>query len=104
MTGQVQFIGAYQVNNVTTTAGTDANGNEILTATTTTTPQASESLEASYSGDSTYGAAVSATLPITVNIPNFSLGPASITVQPQVGQAGSLLYSRLPRLTRHNAR
>jgi Pro-kumamolisin, activation domain/Bacterial Ig-like domain (group 3) len=96
MTGQVQFMGMYQVGPITTTAGTDANGNEILTATATTTPQNSESLEATYSGDSTYGPAVSPALPITVNIPNFSFGPTGITVQPQAGQGGSAQITITP--------
>jgi Pro-kumamolisin, activation domain/Bacterial Ig-like domain (group 3) len=96
MSGQVQFMGLYQTGLVTTTAGTDANGNEILTATATTTPQNSENLVAWYSGDSTYGPANSPGLSITVNIPNFSLGPAGITVQPQAGQAGTAQITVTP--------
>ena len=96
MTGQVQFLNLPAGNSFTTIAGTDANGNAILTATATTTPQSSETLAVSYSGDSTYGPAQSAGIPITVNIPDFSLGPANITVQPAVGQAGSAQITITP--------
>jgi len=92
MTGTLSFNGSYTPINgpVTTTPGTDAKGNQTLTATVTTTPQFSEYVYVSYTGDSNFGGAFATSSTITVNIPDFTLGPASgISVVPMAGQTGS---------------
>jgi hypothetical protein len=91
MTGQVLFNGPPATfTNVTTTAGTDANGNQMLTATAMTSPQTSEYISASYPGDTNYASASTVPVIITVNIPDFTLGPANgVSVVPVAGQPGS---------------
>jgi subtilase family serine protease len=90
ITGQIFFEGGFAFTNVSTTPGVDANGNQTLTITGTTTPQGSESIYSFYQGDANYASSSSAFAFITVNIPDFSLGPANgLSVVPAVGQAGS---------------
>jgi len=75
MTGQITFYDPSfsVVQNVQTTIGTDANGNQTMTATETTAPQSSTSISAQYSGDANYAAATTSGDFINVNIPEFSL-------------------------------
>src|SRR5205823_8113747 len=88
MTGTFGFYGSFTPipGPVTPTLSTDASGNQVLTATITTTPQSSEIISASYSGDANF-ASVGATSPfISVFIPDFSIPDTIITVtagQPQ---------------------
>ena len=91
LTGQVQFFGSYTAINgpVTTTPSTDANGNPTLTATASTTPQSSEEISVGYSNDPNYVSVTTAGDFVTVNIPDFTLAPASLSVVPVAGQAGS---------------
>ncbi len=92
MNGTLSFSGSYTPINgpVTTTTGSDANGNQTLTATVTTTPQFTEYVSASYTGDSNFGGAFATSNAITVNIPDFTLGPATgISVVPTAGQTAS---------------
>jgi hypothetical protein len=96
MTGQVQFFfGSSPIAGVTTTSGTDANGNQILTSTGSTTPQSSGIIYVTYSGDANYGPAQTPGDLITVNIPDFSFGP-TVSVDPPVGQAGSAQITITP--------
>jgi hypothetical protein len=90
MTGQFQFIGTTTVipGPVTPTLSTDANGNQVLTATVTTTPQGSEVIQAIYSGDSNYDRG-SISNPINVNIPDFSVTPTPSSLTITAGQTGS---------------
>jgi hypothetical protein len=99
MTGQFQFYGSYTAipGTVTPTLSTDGNGNQILTATVTTTPLSSEVIQASYSGDANYQSS-SATAFISVNIPDFSLVPAG-QLNLTLGQAGSVQISVQPAST-----
>ncbi|MGC1482221.1 MAG: Ig-like domain-containing protein, partial [Candidatus Acidiferrum sp.] len=92
MTGSFSFLGSFTpiTGTVIGIPSTDANGNQILTATTTTTPQSSEFVQVNYSGDSNFQANSSSTNLITVNIPDFTLGPgAGITIVTSTGQSAS---------------
>jgi Pro-kumamolisin, activation domain/Bacterial Ig-like domain (group 3) len=91
MTGQVQFGGSFaNFTGVTTTPGTDASGNQMLTATATATPQATGYINASYAGDANYASGSTTGDLITVNIPDFTLTPTGgVSVVPVAGQAGS---------------
>lgn len=97
MTGTFQFFGGSLAipNPVTVTQGTDANGNQTLTATVTANPQYTQIVAASYSGDANY-ASSTANVFIAVNIPDFSLnapaGPLLITA----GQPASIPISVVP--------
>ncbi|HEY1423225.1 MAG TPA: Ig-like domain repeat protein [Candidatus Acidoferrum sp.] len=92
ITGQI-FFGTQNGTdtNASTTPGTAANGDQMLTVTDTLTPIGTESIYAFYQGDANY--APSSTLvniTITVNIPDFTVAPAAgITLIPVAGQAGS---------------
>jgi hypothetical protein len=91
ISNEVAFAGNQTpITIVSTTPGTDANGNQTLTVTGTTTPPGSESINAVFQQDANYGLSSSAFVSITVNIPDFTIGPASgISVIPVAGQAGS---------------
>jgi subtilase family serine protease len=80
ITGQIGLQALNSIPNVSTTTGTDANGNQMMTATATFTPQTSEEIIATYPGDANYAMSQGAQF-VTVNIPNFTLtGPSSLTV------------------------
>jgi pro-kumamolisin-like protein/Big-like domain-containing protein len=97
MTGQVQFSGAYATfTGVTTTPGTDASGNQILTATATTTPQSTGYIAVYYPGDTNYGPASTTGDLINVNIPDFSLNIPSTPFNITAGQPASLQISVVP--------
>jgi subtilase family serine protease len=89
--GQIFFQGNFpNFGNVVTTQGTDANGNQTLTATATTTPQGTQTIYAIYQGDANYAPSSSQVDVITVNIPDFSLTAANgINVVAVAGQAAS---------------
>jgi len=91
ISNEVAFAGNQTpITIVSTTPGTDANGNQTLTVTGTTAPPGSESINAVFQQDANYGLSSSAFVSITVNIPDFTIGPASgISVIPVAGQAGS---------------
>jgi len=87
MTGSFGFYGSYTAipSPVTPSLSTDASGNQVLTATITTTPQNSEYIQVGYGGDGNFAASSIATS-INVNIPDFSIPDTTITVtagQPQ---------------------
>src|SRR5229473_145412 len=97
MTGQVQFSGPYAAfTGVTTTPGTDASGNQILTATATTTPQATGYIAVYYPGDTNYGPSSTTGDLINVNIPDFSLNIPSTPFNISAGQPGTLQISLMP--------
>ena len=96
MTGQVQFYGNFPtINQLSVTPGTDANGNQILTATATVTPSATTNISVSYSGDSNYGPMSTSGDLINVNIPDFSI-PANVTINAIAGQTGSATIQVTP--------
>ena len=98
MTGQVQFFGSGSVfSNITTTPGTDASGNQMMTATATVTPVGSNSYSISYPGDSNYESASSFSPYVNVNTPDFTMTPANgLTLVPVAGQAGSTQITITP--------
>jgi hypothetical protein len=90
-TGNVSMFASYDgaIANPAITQMADASGNWEIQATATITPQSSESFNVSYSGDNNYTGAF-ATTSITVNIPDFVLGPANgLSLQPVAGQVAS---------------
>jgi len=91
ITGQIFFGSSFSnFTNYVTTPGTDKNGNQTLTVTATTVPIMSEYIYAYYQGDSNYAASSTTGDFITVNIPDFSLSPASgVTLAVTAGQSGS---------------
>jgi len=97
MTGTFQFFGANGLipGGAAATQGTDANGNQTLTATVSTTPQYSQWISVNYSGDVNYtfaGAQVFA----NVNIPDFSLNGPSTPLLITAGMPGSVAVSVVP--------
>lgn len=79
------------------TPGTDASGNQTLTASASMTPQGNTVAQVNYSGDSNFEAALGDTSLISVNIPDFSLGPANnIAVVAIAGQPGSTQLTITP--------
>jgi hypothetical protein len=72
---------------VTQTTGTDASGNTQIIATVSYSPQGSEYISASYSGDTNYASSAHAVL-VSVTTPDFSVAPPSpITIT--AGQTGT---------------
>ena len=98
MTGQFQFNGTATVipGPVTPTLSTDASGNQVLTATVTTTPQSGEIIQVIYSGDSNYQGASSSAF-VNVNIPDFSITSNAPTLTIQAGQTGTAMITVTPQ-------
>jgi hypothetical protein len=83
-------LGGNYISPVTTTTNADPGGNWQIQVSTTAIPSGSEAFNLYYSGDSNYAPVTGNSNAITVNIPDFSLGPAAgITIAPAAGQAGS---------------
>jgi hypothetical protein len=96
MTGTFSFQG-YSTpipGPVIPTLNTDANGNQVLTASVTTVPQGTELILASYSGDANYAPAQSSGT-VTVNIPDFTM-TASGGISAALGQTGSATLTITP--------
>jgi hypothetical protein len=88
MTGSFQFLNQLSSpigSPVTPTLGRDANGNQVLTAAVTISPQVSDDVQAIYSGDSNF-ASSGGTIIIHVIVPDFSMIPASPNVTITSGQ------------------
>lgn len=86
MTGTVQFAGILtSMGNVTIATGTDASGNQMLTATGTVVPSNTFPIEAQYSGDSYYEAMGAESNSVNVILPDFSL-PGQATLNETAGQ------------------
>jgi subtilase family serine protease len=88
MTGNFGIYASYTPipSPVTPTLSTDASGNQVLTATITTTPQNSEFISVNYSGDTTFAGNSAGAPFINVFIPDFSIPDTNITItagQPQ---------------------
>jgi hypothetical protein len=96
MTGQIGFFAnGAPVSGSTTTLTTDANGNQVLTATLTLTPQAQfVNVQAGYAGDGNFEAASNA-IGIDVNIPDFSL-PLDTTITVTAGQSKAVVINVTP--------
>ena len=93
MTGTFQFSGVS--NPVSGTPGTDASGNQTLTATAMVSPQNSGANFVNYSGDSNYAFA-SASVSITVNLPDFSIGVSVPNLTITAGQTGTTQITIAP--------
>ncbi len=98
MTGPFYFYGSYtQIPSpVTGTLTTDSSGNQILTATVTTTPQSTEYVQVSFLGDSNFAGASAVSSFINVNIPDFSLNIPSPSFNVTAGQSGTLQINVTP--------
>jgi len=97
MTGQILLGGPYVgFGNVTTTPGTDANGNQTFTATVTATPTATGPIGAVYSGDANYASAMTAGNVITVIVPDFSMNANPTSLAFPAGQTGTLQMNIVP--------
>ena len=98
MTGTFQFVDAAPAipGQIMGTPSTDASGNQILTATVTTTPQFSESVQAIYSGDANYAQSF-ASVAVNVILPDFNMGTTSSSLTIPAGQAGSTQLTLTPK-------
>jgi hypothetical protein len=94
LAGNISFSAGLD-GGVITTLTTDSSGNQILTATASTTPQASQAINAYFSGYPNY-ADNSATVSVNVNIPDFSLNPPNTPFNITAGQPGTLQIGVLP--------
>ena len=90
-------LGGNNVSAVTTTTNADPNGNWQIQVSATAIPAGSEGFNLNYGGDSNYAPVAGYSNMVTVNIPDFNLGPASgITMVPTAGQAGSAQLTVTP--------
>jgi hypothetical protein len=97
MTGTFQFLANPGIPGfVTPTLTIDANGNQILTAMVTVSPQSSMSVQALYDGDANYASSVSATIFINVMIPDFTIATAAPSLTITAGQSGSMVLTVTP--------
>lgn len=98
MTGTFQFLSGDPVipGPVTPTLSTDANGDQVLTASVTTTPNPPADLvQLSYSGDANYAPAITQ-VSINVIIPDFTLGTDVPNLTITAGQSGSTRVTITP--------
>jgi hypothetical protein len=79
------------------TRSIDASGNQVLSATTTITPQVNENINVMYSGDSNYAASFGDEVHINVTIPDFNLVPGAATLPVTAGQTGSTMVTITPK-------
>jgi hypothetical protein len=93
MTGAFQFQGLS--SSVVGVAGTDASGNQTLTASATVTPQPNGIIGVSYSGDTNYQSALT-TIFVTVNLPDFNMGTSAQNVMITAGQTGTAQITLTP--------
>jgi len=93
MTGTFQFSDV--AIPVLGTSGTDASGNQTLTATAMVSSQNSGAIFVNYSGDSNYAWA-SSSVPITVNLPDFSVGTSVASLTITAGQTGTAQITLTP--------
>jgi hypothetical protein len=90
-------LGGNNISPVTTTTNADPSGNWQIHVSTTAMPSGSEAFNLNYSGDSNYAPVTGYSNTVTVNIPDFSLGPAAgITIAPVAGQAASAQMTVTP--------
>jgi subtilase family serine protease len=82
--------------NPTTTLTTDSSGNQILTLTGSTTPQATQGIYASFFGGDPNYAANFANALVTVNIPDFTINVPATPLAITAGQSGAMQISIVP--------
>jgi hypothetical protein len=99
-TGTISILGGYDgkiTSGVTTTVNSDASGNWQIQVSATVTPSNTENFALVFSGDTNYATTTAFSNGIVVNIPDFSLGPATgISVVPVAGQSGSQQFAIAP--------
>ncbi len=89
ITGQIDIQTNYgTISGLTNTPGTDASGNQNLTATATATLNSTGYVYSTYYGDTNYASGQTPGVLITVNIPDFSM-PASASINASLGQTQS---------------
>lgn len=96
MTGVFRFTGDATIpGQVTPTLSTDGNGNQVLTATVTFTPQTFEGIGLTYSGDSNYNQSP-AYVSIDVIVPDFSIAATTPSLNVTAGQSGMAALTVTP--------
>jgi len=97
LAGTISFYSPFTATSgpVTTALTTDGSGNQVMTASYSTTPQSTEYITATYGGDPNYTDG-SSTVWISVNIPDFSLSVPSAPFTITAGQSGTLQISVVP--------
>jgi hypothetical protein len=98
-TGTVSFNGSSGgpiTNPVTTSVSTDSSGNWIIQATVTTTPQQTETISGTYSGDSNYATSTGYAPTVIVTIPDFTISASSMPLAIPAGQAGNSTITITP--------
>jgi subtilase family serine protease len=80
---------------VSTTTGPDSNGNWMVQASVTVTPQQTESIAANFAGDSNYAAASQSAF-VTVTVPDFTISAGSGTLTISAGQTGTATLTITP--------
>jgi len=97
ITGQFRFFGSYTAipSPITPVLSTDAQGNQVLTASVTTTPQANEVIQGGYTGDANYQGSGAATF-INVIVPDFSVAPSPSSLTLTAGQSGTATLAIAP--------
>jgi hypothetical protein len=96
LTGTFGFYGSYTAitNAITQTLSTDPNGNPVLTATVMTSPQNSEFIQVTYSGDPNYTSSPVVNF-VNVNIPGFTV-PNNISLTITAGQSATTTFMVTP--------
>ena len=84
------------------TVSTDANGNSMMTATVTTTPQGPENFNASYQSDLNFNGSFGFAS-LLVDIPDFSISAPASPLLITAGQTGSLSFTVTPASTTPSA-
>jgi hypothetical protein len=77
------------------TVSTDANGNTMMTATATTTPQGPEGFNANYEADNNFNGSMGF-VSVQVDIPDFSFTAPTAPLVIPAGQTGSLSFTVTP--------
>ncbi|HXP82168.1 MAG TPA: Ig-like domain repeat protein [Verrucomicrobiae bacterium] len=96
ITGHFQFTGDPALpGTVTPTLTTDNSGNQVLTASVTITPQSSDFVQVSYSGDMNFEA-TSSNVFVNVIIPDFNLAANSPNLTITAGQTGTSMLTVTP--------
>jgi len=96
LAGQFTFNATTPINGpVTVTSGVDGSGNPVLTAMVATTPQGSEQIQVTYSGDPNYGSLSTSTF-VNVVIPDFSLPANGVSATVTAGQTTITSFTITP--------
>ncbi|HXW55164.1 MAG TPA: Ig-like domain repeat protein, partial [Candidatus Cybelea sp.] len=91
-------VAGTQITPVSTTASLDSHGNWVLLGTATFVPQQTDTVVVNYSGDSNYGPST-AYVPITVNVPGFTISSNPSSLAMIAGQTGQATITITPLTT-----